>query len=401
MMAGLLKEAGFEIVKDLDEAFIIIVNTCTVKGPTENNLFKYLEELKKFKYKKVIITGCVPQTLPKELKDYPMLGPSQAGNIVSLVEEVIHDNPITMLSKEKLPRLNLPKIRKNPVVEIIPICEGCLGDPCSYCLVKKARGSLRSYAKEEIIEQFKKAVKERIPEIWLTAQDTGCYGLDIDSPLPKLLKELIAIPGDHKIRLGMINPNHLITFLPEMIEILKSDKMFKFIHIPVQAGNNEVLKNMKRKYTAEEFKKICFELKQAIPEMTIATDVICGFPGETEEQFQDTLELIKEIKPAVCNRSRFWPRPGTKAAKMEDQIHGQETKRRSQLLTDIFKNISRMQNERWLNWQGEVLIDEKNEDGTFTARNYCYKPIIVIGDYQLGDKIQVKISGVSAFYLKS
>ena len=152
LMAGLLKQARFEIVNDKDDAFIIIINTCTVKGPSETKFYKYLKELKrKYKYKKIIITGCITQTSTNKLKGYALLGPSQITNIVQLVEEVLNDNPIRMLAKEQLPRINLPKIRKNPVIEIIPICEGCLGTPCSYCQVKKARGTLRSYPKQDIL----------------------------------------------------------------------------------------------------------------------------------------------------------------------------------------------------------------------------------------------------------
>jgi len=290
---------------------------------------------------------------------------------------------------------------RNPVIEIIPICEGCLGSPCSYCQVKKARGTLRSYPKEEIIEQAKAAVKDHIPEIWLTAQDTGCYGKDIDSSLPELLRELIEIKGDFKIRLGMCNPNHALEFLDELIEVYKSEKMFKFLHVPVQSGNDKILKSMKRKYKVEDFGYIVRRFREEIPEITIATDIICGFPGETEEQFQDSLDLIKETKPAVLNISRFWPRPGTVAEKMEDQLHGRDTKKRSSLLTDIAHNIFRMQNERWLNWKGEILIDEKGKDDSWVGRNLAYKPVIVRGDYKLGDKINVRVNKVTSFDLRA
>jgi MiaB-like tRNA modifying enzyme len=402
LMAGLLKQAKFEIVKNIEDAFVVIINTCTVKKPSETKFFNYLEKIKeKYPYKKIIITGCIPQTDPKKLKGYPLLGTSQLTNIVQIVEETIHDNIIAMLTKETFQRLNLPKIRKNPVIEIIPICEGCLGDPCSYCRVKAARGYLNSYLKEDVIKQAKDAVKEGIPEIWLTAQDTGCYGKDFESSLPELLNELIKLPGNFKIRLGMLNPNHAAEFLDELIEIYKSDKMFKFLHIPVQSGNNDILKAMKRKYTAEQFKEIIERFKKAVPEITIATDIICGFPGETEKQFYDSLELIKQIKPAVLNISRFWPRPKTKAAEMENQIHGSETKRRSTLMTDIFTNISRMQNERWLGWQGEVLIDENGKDETWIGRNFAYKPVVLKGNYKLGDIINIKVNKITPHDLRA
>ncbi|MBW2965972.1 tRNA (N(6)-L-threonylcarbamoyladenosine(37)-C(2))-methylthiotransferase [Candidatus Woesearchaeota archaeon] len=402
LMSGLLKQAKFEITKNIEDAFIVIVNTCTVKGKTETKFFNYLEKIKQqHPNKKIIITGCIPQTDPEKLAGHPLIGTSQITNIVQLVEETIHDNPVVMLTKEKLPRLLFPKIRMNSVIEIIPICEGCLGSPCTYCKVKSARGSLRSYPKEEIIKQATNAIQEHIPEIWLTAQDTGCYGKDINSSLPELLTELIQIPGNYKIRLGMLNPNHAYEFLDKLIEIYKSDKIFKFLHIPVQSGNNEILKAMKRKYTVEQFKEIIEKFKKAIPEITIATDVICGFPGETEQQFYDSLELIKKIKPDILNISRFWPRPKTQASLMENQVHGNETKKRSTLMTDIFQNISRMQNEKWLGWQGEILIDEKGKDNTFIGRNFAYKPVVAEGNYKLGDRINIKVNKITSHDLRA
>jgi len=403
LMAGLLEKAGFEIVNSAKEAFVIIINTCTVKGPSETKFFNYLEKIKsRYKHKKIVIAGCIPQADASRLEGYPLLGTSNIINVVQAVEEALNNNPIKLLVKEKHQRLNLPKIRKNPVIEIIPICEGCLGAPCTYCKVKSARGDLRSYPKEEILHQARLAVrKDNIPEIWLTAQDTGCYGKDIGGSLPDMLNDLIKIPGDFKIRLGMLNPNHAFEFLEDLINIYKSEKMFKFLHIPVQSGSDEVLKAMKRKYAAEQFREIIRKFRQAVPEITIATDIICGFPGETEDQFNESLNLIKEIAPDVLNISRFWPRSKTPAAKLKNQIPGAEKKRRSSMITHIFNNISRMRNERWLDWRGEILIDEIGKDDTFVGRNFAYKPVIVKGGYKLGDKIDVKIIRTTVFDLRA
>ncbi|MBW2977230.1 tRNA (N(6)-L-threonylcarbamoyladenosine(37)-C(2))-methylthiotransferase [Candidatus Woesearchaeota archaeon] len=400
VMAGLLKKANFEIVKNSKEADLIIINSCTVKRPTEKRFFKYLEKVKELE-KPIIIAGCIPQTDPEKVSGYSLVGTSQINNIVEIVEETINGGLLVSLTEEKNQRLNLPKIRKNPVVEIIPISEGCLGEPCAYCKVKSARGDLKSYAKEDVLRQINHAVREGVKEIWITAQDTGCYGKDINESLPSLLKEVINIPGDFKIRLGMANPNHILEFLDKLIEVYKSEKMFKFLHVPVQSGNNDILKAMRRKYTVEEFKHIIKRFRKAIPDISIATDIICGFPGETEEQFDDSLKLIKEIKPDVLNRSRFWPRPKTEAADMEDQIHGKETKRRSQLITSIFHNISRMNNERWLDWIGEIIIDEKGKDGTFIGRNFAYKPVVVSGKFKIGDKVKVIVRKITAHYLRA
>lgn len=399
VMAGLLKKADFELVKNAKQADLIIINTCTVKRLTEKRFFKYLEKINKLD-KPIVIAGCIPQTDPEKVPGYSLVGTSQITNIVEIVEETINGSTLVSLAKENNQKLNLPKIRKNPIIEIVPICEGCLGEPCAYCKVKSARGNLVSYAKEDILRQISHAIKDGVKEVWITAQDTGAYGKDIGESLTSLLKEIIKLPGDFKVRLGMANPNHIKEFLDELINIYKSEKMFKFLHIPVQSGNDEILKSMKRKYTVEEFKQTIQKFKKEIPNITISTDIICGFPGETEEQFNDSLNLIKEIKPDVLNISRFWPRPKTEAEKMEDQIHGRETKRRSKLLTSIFTNTARMLNEKWLGWEGEILIDEKGKDDTLIGRNFAYKPVVLKGNYKLGNKVKIRIKKITAFDLR-
>lgn len=197
----------------------------------------------------------------------------------------------------------------------------------------------------------------------------------------------------------MMNPVHLLDILDEMIKVYKNSKVFKFLHVPVQSGNDEILKLMKRNYTADDFKKIINEFRKNIPDITLSTDMIAGFPTETEEQFNDSLNLIKEIKPDVLNISRFQARHGTEAAKME-QIDGRTTKSRSRILTDIFTNIARMNNERWLDWQGEILIDEKGKHDTFIGRNFAYKQVIVTGDFKLGDVVKVKIENITTYDLR-
>jgi len=390
VMNGLLKKAGFVTVGNAEESDLVILNTCTVKGPTEAKFWKRLAELRNLR-KQIIVAGCIAQTEPEELKEFSLIGTTQINNIVSVVEETINDNIVKLIAFEKNNRISLPKVSKNKVVSIVPISSGCLGEPCTYCKVKQARGDLVSYDKDAIIKEVSKAVVHGAKEIWLTSQDNGCYGKDINSSFPELLKEVLKINGSFRLRIGMMNPNHAKEFIDELIQILKHDKVFKFIHLPVQSGNNEILKLMKRKYTVEEFKQIADRLRREIPGITIATDIICGFPTETEEQFQDSIQLVRDIKPDVLNRSRFWPRPGTPAASMEGQIHGQETKRRCTLLSDIFTNIKMIENERWIGWKGEVLIDERGKDNTWVGRNYAYRPIILEGNLNLGDIVNARV----------
>ncbi len=402
VMAGLLADAEFVIVDSVDSCDVVIVNTCVVKGPSETNALKYIDNVNNLG-KMVIVAGCITKTSPKQLLKYSMISPKQVCNIVSVVEETINDHIVHLIADDKNPRLNLPKIRRNKVVEIIPICAGCLG-ACAYCIVKKARGHLVSYDPDTIVRQATHAVKSGVKEIWITAQDTGAYGYDIDFPLPRLLRQLVAIHGDFKIRLGMINPNHVLKHLNPLIDIYKNEKMFKFLHIPIQSGNNEVLVKMNRKYAVDDFKFVVSAFRKAIPEITIATDIICGFPSETESQFNDTIGLVRWLNPDIINISKYWQRSGTKAARMKKKVSGADIKKRSSYLFDLFKNIGLMVNEKWYNWVGDIIIDDIGKDiggeATFVGRNYAYRPIVVKGDYELGDVVRVRVNSVTCFHLK-
>jgi MiaB-like tRNA modifying enzyme len=398
-MMGLLKEEGYQITNNLDDANLIIINTCTVKGPTDN---KFKKRLKKLPKKPTIIAGCLPQAQYgkfKELKEYSLIGPHQLKRIGEVVEETLNNNQVILLAEDKHDNLTMPHMRRNKIIEIIPICSGCKGN-CTYCITRKARGKLQSYSPELIIERAQKAIAEGVKEIWITSQDNGAYGLDIGTTLPELLKKLIQIPGDYKIRLGMANPNFILKYVDELIPIFKDEKMFKFLHIPVQSGNDEVLKNMNRKYHAKDWIEIVEKFRKEIPKITIATDIICGFPGETEKQFRDTIYLIEKYEPDVVNRSKFWKRPGTPAAKMK-QTPGAEIKKRSSWLSNSFRWVSFQKNKKWINWTGEILVDEKGKDNTWIGRNDSYKQVIIQGNYSLGQKVKVKIINSTIFDLRA
>ena len=401
-MAGLLQKAQFEIVNNLEDADVIILNSCMVKGPTETAFHRRLKQIgKEHPYKVVVISGCIAQTDPKKLKRYPLIGTKQIHKIVEVVEEAINDNIIHLLETDEMPPLNLPRVRKNPIISIIPISRGYLG-VCSFCKTKSARGNLKSYSLADIKKEAETAIQEGVKEIWITSQDTGCYGFDIGTNLPALLRELVGIPGKFKIRVGMMNPDHLLKIRSELIEVFKSPKLFQFIHLPIQSGNNDILKSMKRNYTRENFIFLVKELREVFPLITIMTDVIIGFPGETEGQYWDTLNVIRETFPDAVNISRYWPRPGTPAAKLK-QLPGEIVKHRSRVLTDICHNVFKMQNERWLDWKGVIIIDEKTNypehPDQWVGRNTSYKPVIVEGEFKMGQVVKVTIEKANTFDL--
>lgn len=335
IMAGVLKKAGFKLSSSISKADIVIINSCGVKLPTQNKVLSYIKRIPKTK--KVIVGGCLPKMIDVKKHASNVSAVFDTNSITKIVQ-LIKKNKKKILSEKKEYRINKPVVRIKKNIAIIPIAQGCLGQPCSYCSVKAARGELKSYKKEDIIKQVRKAVKEGCNKIFLTAQDTGCWGKDIGKELPDLLKEVLSVKGNFKVRLGMSNPNYILEYLKDLIKLYKNPKMIKFLHIPVQSGSDKVLRSMRRKYKIKGFKKIVKEFRKGIPKMNISTDIIIGFPTETKKDFEKTIRLIKEIKPEVINISKFGPRPKTEAAKMK-QLPSQEIKRRSIITHKLWKSF--------------------------------------------------------------
>lgn len=254
---------------------------------------------------------------------------------------------------------------------------------------------------DAIRQDVKGHLKAGCKEIWITSNDTGAYMVEQGGKqrIAELLRNILSIPLDFKLRLGMMNPSNTITILDDLIEIYKHPKMFKFLHIPLQSGNNEVLKLMNRKYSVEDFVKAVEAFRKEIPEITISTDIIAGFPSETEEQFNDSLKIIRQIKPDIVNLSRYAARDGTIAAKMK-QLSTNTLKQRSRIMTALYREIALENNRKWIGWQGKILIDEKGKNDSWIGRNYSYKPIIVKGNFELGDEIEVKVHDATSFDLR-
>jgi MiaB-like tRNA modifying enzyme len=400
IMAGLLKKSGFKIVDSKQDADIIILNICTVKG--NKTAFDAISELKKLN-KKIILAGCIPKDSYKEyrklLPDSCFISTHNISQIVEIAEEAKNETVIDLMTETREPKICLPKIRRNRHVGIIPILSGC-NNKCSYCSVKLIKGDLFSYPISSVLNEAEKCIRDGCRELWITSMDNAAYGMEQGkAKLPELLRSVLKLEGNFRIRLGMMNPGNVLKILDELVEIYRNDKMYKFLHIPVQSGNNNILKAMNRQYRVEEFIKIVDVFESEIPDIAISTDIICGFPGETDEQFGDSADLIKEIMPDVLNISRYVPRQRTRAFYMENQIHGNVSKERSRVLTEIQNNIGRMKNEKWLGWKGTVFVSEKKED--FIGRNYAYKPVVIKSDEEdlLGREVEVKIIKTLPHYL--
>ncbi len=402
IMAGLLSRAGHIIVSNDKIAHIFIINTCIVKGPT---LQKMLSRIALFKDKKLVVSGCMSDIMVAEiLKIAPkaaLVGSQHINDIVSVVSSFSEGNISRIIGKSTEEHLCRPKVYKNSLIGINQISQGCLGN-CAYCIVKLAKGHLYSYPEEKILKSIKLDLESGCKEIWITAQDCAAYGLD-SSPqktnLALLLKKIAALKGKFLLRIGMSNPNHILPILSDLAEIYKSRKIFKFIHIPLQSGSNKILLEMSRHYKKEDFIKIVEELRKEMPSITIATDIIAGYPGETEEDFNETLEVLKQTRPDIINISRYWPMPSTKSYFLK-QLKPEIVMKRTDRLMKLHNQIALEKNNALVGNTFSVFVDEKSFDDKFIARTPDYRPVIVQSTERiLGKNVSVKITKATNHYL--
>jgi len=400
MVQGLLTEAGHTIIGEPGSADASVVLSCTVKTPTQRKIEKRIRQLHQLG-RPLVVAGCMPKAQRDLVAEIApgasMMGPDNIREVVGVVEAAIKGETSEALEGGSPDRTCLPRIRENPLIHIAPIASGCLGS-CTYCIVKRARGGLTSFPADAIIDDARTALESGCREIWVTAEDTAAYGWE-GVGLPGLLEGLSSLSGRYFIRVGMMTPNQAMQILDSLIDAYRSDRLFKFIHIPVQAGSDEVLKRMGRRYTVDDYRGLVRRFREELPLVSISTDIICGFPGETEDQFEDSIRLVEETKPDVLNISRFWSRPGTEAASMEGQLHGRITKERSRRLTGLWKELSLEGNLRWVGWEGEALVDEAGRSGGMVARNIAYKPVVLRDPVRVGDFVEVRVTGAMRGYL--
>ncbi|MDP6048424.1 MAG: tRNA (N(6)-L-threonylcarbamoyladenosine(37)-C(2))-methylthiotransferase [Candidatus Bathyarchaeota archaeon] len=400
IVQGLLWKAGHTIVGEPGSADASVVLSCTVKTPTQKKIEKRIRELHLLG-PPLIVAGCMPKAQRDLVADIApgasMIGPDNIREVVRVVGAAIIGESMEALEGGRPDKTGLPRIRENPVVHIAPIASGCLGS-CSYCIVKQARGGLTSFPAEAIVDNARTALVAGCREIWVTAEDTAAYHWK-GVGLPKLLGRLADLPGRYFIRVGMMTPSQAKPILDPLIEAYHSDKVFKFLHVPAQSGSDEVLGRMGRRYTVKEYRELVQRFKEGHPLASISTDIICGFPGETESQFEESIKLVEQMRPDVLNISRFWPRPGTEAASMEGQLHGRITKKRSRLLSGLWRDISLEANLRWVGWEGKALVDEPGRSGGMMARNFAYKPIVIKDPVRVGDSVKIRITEALRGYL--
>ncbi|XP_067006926.1 threonylcarbamoyladenosine tRNA methylthiotransferase [Anabrus simplex] len=401
-MAGQLASFGYKLTDNKYEADLWLLNSCTVKNPAEQHFRNEIEAGRKLG-KAVVLAGCVPQGAPKAdfIHGLSVIGVQQIDRVVEVVEETLKGHTVKLLGRKRQngrkaggASLLLPKVRRNPLIEIIPVNTGCLNQ-CTYCKTKHARGELGSYPPEEIVARAVTSFEEGVCELWLTSEDTGTYGRDIGTNLPELLWKLVdVIPAGCMMRVGMTNPPYILEHLEEMAKVLAHPRVYSFLHIPVQSGSDAVLACMKREYCRADFERVADFFLERIPNMTIATDIICGFPGETEEDFEDTMNLCRKYKFPSLFINQFFPRPGTPAARME-RVPAQEVKKRTKMLSELFQSYKPY--EHHLGKIHNVLVTEVSHDGKYyVGHTKAYEQVLVPKRPELiGKMVTVKIISTS------
>jgi threonylcarbamoyladenosine tRNA methylthiotransferase CDKAL1 len=393
LVLGLLKHEGHEIVHSITDADALVLLTCTVIGTTEQRMLSRLKVFQKT-HKRIVVTGCMPVVQPDLIKsvapDAFLLPPQYTKYITNIIQG---NKPSFLEAKKTM----LPK-HYDEVIAPVMIAEGCRLS-CAYCITHFARGTLRSFPIQEITADVYSAIKQGCKEIQLTAQDTASYGLDTSTNLGTLLTHLCTLDGAFRVRVGMMNPITVQKNIDSILTAYQHCKIYKFLHLPVQSGDDEILKKMNRGYTAKDFTLLVEQFRKKFPDLTLATDVIIGFPTETEEQFYRTIELLKQIKPDIINITRFSARPFTVAKNMKGRIPTHVVKERSKRTTEVCSKISLEKNKEHLRKTYTVLVTEKGKQKTFKGRAENYKQVVLTEPVAIGDFVHVKIIDAAPTYL--
>lgn len=368
LIEDILLGLGYSSASNIEDADIVLINTCTVRSDTEDRLLRRIRELCD-KAKKLVVTGCLASAQPcfviDECSKAVIL---DTISLVSLPYIIGGKTNEWITGRDAIYRKSLEVAihRAGPILSV-PLCDGCL-DACNFCITKVARPYIISRKPDKLVSKLRESVKAlpyEVVEIQLTGQDLAVYGLDIagKQTLPSLLEDILSQDFGGKlikIRLGMMTPNRFEKIADAIIKLIKSDKrIYRFLHLPVQSGDNGVLRLMNRGYRVEDFVRIINFVRKEIPDVQIATDVIVGHPGEDERAFLNTVELIRRYKIERVHIAQYSPRPHTISARMP-QVPDREKKRRSKILNSVYIDIGLKWHSRLLNEKIEIYVVEKS-----------------------------------------
>lgn len=412
-LAGQLKNIGYEKQDDLSLADLIIVNTCCVRESAENKIYGKIGDLKRLKTANpnliIGITGCMAQKdgdaiLKKASHVDFVMGTNKIHEISNIIAEVeqSHGRVVNIIQGDQEMPGDLPTIRNGSISTWIPIMYGC-NNFCTYCIVPYVRGRERSRDLEDILKEVRDVASQGFKEITLLGQNVNSYGKDSASAdFADLLTAVDKIEGIERIRYMTSHPRDLND---KVIEAIKNSRhICEQFHLPVQYGNDTILKAMNRGYTTDDYRNLVRKIREAVPHASITTDLIVGFPGETEETFQDTLNFLKEIRYDAAYTFLYSKRSGTPAAEMQNQVSTELKKKRLQQLMDVQNQISLEINQQLEGRVLEVMVEgsSKTDENVLSGRTRTNKIVLwdKVGHEAVGQLVQIKITHPQTWVLK-
>ena len=369
---------GGELVSTPSEADLSVIGTCVVIKHTQDRMLSRIEDLSR--KSRVKVMGCLP---------------SVSGGVLETERiEVLKPREFRSFYTGNLDDV---EIKEPSIFDGIPINQGCTGS-CNYCISHVARGKLVSRAPEKIVKQIGMQLERGIREVRISSLDTAAYGKELGISLPHLVGEILKLEDDFRLRVGMMEPKNTQDIIDDLLEKFRDSRVFRFLHIPVQSGDNRILDLMNREYHADSFTTIVKKFREKFPDGTISTDIISGYHDEDEESFERTVKLLEETRPEIINITRFSPRPYTPDfnAKLPPS---NSVKKWTREYTDIHKRILEKRYTGLIGKAETIFLTEKGKPGTMVGRDESYRPVVIEGDYPLYEKIEVEIVEQAGTYL--
>ena len=367
--------AGMRLTDEQD-ADVIVVNTCTVKAVTER---KILERLARYEAagRRVVVTGCMASANSDLIERYApgasIITTPNAHMIPGLAAGVAGGGRF-VIDRYSRRDAALGAGMRSGVIARIPISDGCLS-ACSFCETKRARGPLNSFPEGSILRAVSNAVANGAREIELASQDTGAYGLDRGTDIARLMERISGIDGEFMVRIGMLNPEHMHRYIDRFISAMADRRFYKFVHLPVQSGSDRVLGAMRRNYTISSVMGMFGRLRAEVEGITLETDVIVGYPGETRSELEETFAFLESARPDITNISKFAPRPHAPASALP-QFPNDEVKSRSSEASRRVRAIQHSINEGFIGKSVDVLITEKGAHSA-NGKTRSYRQVVI------------------------
>ncbi len=401
-LASLFSRRGYRAVDFSNVADVYVVNTCTVTETADRKSRQMIRRATRRNPDAVIVvTGCYAQLHPSVVADIPgvdvIVGTTGREGLVGLAEEArATGRQVVRVSSfaaqcdfEEMPALFYTRARA-----FLKIQEGCRAF-CTYCLVPYARGPVRSRRPGAVLEEARRLLASGFKEIVLTGINIGCYGVDLSPPvrLEQVILQILELPGLLRLRLSSVEPEHITA---DIIRLLATESRFcRHLHIPLQSGDDEILQLMGRSYSAAEYRALVGRLREAVPEVAISSDVMVGFPGESEAAFEATSRFVREIGFSGLHLFKYSPRPGTRAACFKGQVPDGEKERRLKLLLAVGRELRNAFANRYLGRMVKVLVEAKNPDGACEGLSEHYFPVVFYADEDCAGSIfLVKVESV-------